>query len=211
MKQILSTLLLSLFLSTGLLSCGGGNERSEEIVAPPTQAELNKPAATVADLGNFDKENTLYLDLKTGRVVIKLRPDLAPNHVARIKKLTKAGFYNGLKFHRVIAGFMVQTGDPRGNGSGGSKYPDLKAEFTSTPFTKGTVGAARSASPDSANSQFYIMLGRSAHLDNKYTVWGEVVQGMEFVSRIKLGDRSANGSVTDPDIIVKMQVAADAK
>lgn len=204
MKQIL----LSILLSIGLMSCGGTNERKDEIVAPPTETELNKPAAPIGDL---DKENALYLDLKSGRVVIKLRPDLAPNHVARIKKLTRAGFYNGLKFHRVIAGFMVQTGDPRGDGSGGSKHPDLKAEFTNTPFKKGTVGAARSSSPDSANSQFYIMLGRSPHLDNKYTVWGEVVQGMGFVSRIKLGNASQNGTVTDPDIIVKMQVAADAK
>lgn len=204
MKQILLTILLSV----GLLSCGGGNERNNDIVAPPTEAELNKTEAPVTDI---DKENALYLDLKYGRVVIRLRPDLAPNHVARIKKLTREGFYNGLKFHRVIAGFMVQTGDPRGNGSGGSKYPNLKAEFTSTPFRKGTVGAARSSSPDSANSQFYIMLGRSPHLDNKYTVWGEVVQGMPFVSRIKLGDSAQNGTVTDPDIIVKMQVAADAK
>ena len=206
MKQIL----MSLLLSVGLLSCGtGGNEPNQEIVAPPTEAELKQPvSAPVADL---DLENTLYPDLKTGRVVISLRPDLAPNHVERVKKLTREGFYNGLKFHRVIAGFMVQTGDPRGDGTGGSKYPDLKAEFTNTPFKKGTVGAARSSSPDSANSQFYIMLGRSPHLDNKYTVWGEVVQGMEFVQRIKKGDPSRNGTVTNPDIIVKMQVAADVK
>ncbi len=199
---------LSLLLSFGLLSCGTTTEPNQEIVAPPTEAELKQADAPVADL---DKENALYLDLKYGRVVIRLRPDLAPNHVERIKKLTREGFYNGLKFHRVIAGFMVQTGDPRGDGTGGSKYPDLKAEFTNTPFKKGTVGAARSASPDSANSQFYIMLGRSPHLDNKYTVWGEVVQGMGYVTRIKLGDPKKNGMVTDPDIIVKMQVAADAK
>jgi peptidylprolyl isomerase len=205
MKQIL----LSLLLSVGLLSCGSSTDRSQEIVAPPTEAELNqKPTAAPA---NLDKEDTLYLDLKSGRVVIKLRPDLAPNHVERVKKLTREGFYNGLKFHRVIAGFMVQTGDPRGDGTGGSKYPDLKAEFSNEPFKKGTVGAARSASPDSANSQFYIMLGRSPHLDNKYTVWGQVVEGMGFVTRIKLGDASSNGTVADPDIIVKMQVAADAK
>lgn len=203
MKQIL----LSILLSVGLLSCGQSTDRTQEIVAPPTPEELNKPAEPV----NIDKENALYLDLKFGRVVIKLRPDLAPNHVARIKKLTREGFYNGLKFHRVIAGFMVQTGDPRGDGTGGSKYPNLKAEFSNTPFKKGTVGAARSSSPDSANSQFYIMLGRSAHLDNQYTVWGEVVQGMGFVTRIKLGDAQNNGSVSKPDIIVKMQVAADVK
>ena len=205
MKQIL----MSILLSVGLLSCGTSTERNQEIVAPPTDAELKKPVEQAA--GNLDLEDTLYLDTKHGRVIIKLRPDLAPNHVDRIKKLTREGFYNGLKFHRVIAGFMVQTGDPRGNGTGGSKYPDLKAEFSSEPFNKGTVGAARSASPNSANSQFYIMLGRSPHLDNQYTVWGEVVQGMGFVTRIKLGDSSSNGTVDKPDIIVKMQVAADAK
>ncbi len=204
--------LLTIFLSVGLISCGGGgNNKNDDIVAPPTAAELNAPVKPSAEMANLDKQNALYLDLKSGRVVIKLRPDLAPNHVERIKKLTRAGFYNGLKFHRVIAGFMVQSGDPRGDGTGGSKYPDLKAEFTSTPFVKGTIGAARSASPDSANSQFYIMLGRSPHLDNKYTVWGEVVQGMNFVTGIKLGDKSQNGKVADPDIIVKMQIAADAK
>ncbi len=201
---------LALWLSIALVSCGGSPDRPEQIVAPPTPEELKAPVARTADL-DLDPENTLYLDLKYGRVVIRLRPDLAPNHVARVKKLTREGFYNGLKFHRVIAGFMVQTGDPRGDGTGGSKYPDLKAEFTNTPFKKGTVGAARSSSPDSANSQFYIMLGRSPHLDNQYTVWGEVVDGMAYVSRIKLGDRARNGAVTDPDIIVKMQVAADAK
>ena len=204
MKQFL----IALFLSVGLLSCGNSTRPNEEIVAPPTPQELAAKPVTIKGL---DLENTLYLDLKTGRVVIKLRPDLAPNHVDRIKKLTREGFYNGLKFHRVIAGFMVQTGDPRGDGTGGSKYPDLKAEFTNTPFLKGTVGAARSASPDSANSQFYIMLGRAPHLDNQYTVWGQVVQGMGNVMRIKLGDAAKNGTVTNPDIIVKMQVAADAK
>ncbi len=204
MKQFL----LALILSVGLVSCGASTRPNEDIVAPPTPAEL---AAKPESVKGLDLENTLYLDLKTGRVVIKLRPDLAPNHVERIKKLTREGFYNGLKFHRVIAGFMVQTGDPKGNGTGGSKYPDLKAEFTNTPFLKGTVGAARSGSPDSANSQFYIMLGRAAHLDNQYTVWGQVVQGMGNVMRIKLGDAAKNGTVKNPDIIVKMQVAADAK
>ena len=204
MKQFL----IALVLSVGLVSCGSSQQPNEQIVAPPTAQEL---AAEPEAVKGLDPENTIYLDLKYGRVVIKLRPDLAPNHVARIKKLTRQGFYNGLKFHRVIAGFMVQTGDPRGNGTGGSKYPNLKAEFTNTPFVKGTVGMARSASPDSANSQFYIMLGRAPNLDNQYTVWGEVVQGMGNVMRIKLGDPAKNGTVTHPDIIKKMQVAADVK
>ncbi len=146
----------------------------------------------------LDPENTLYLDLKDGRVVIRLRPDLAPGHVAHIKKLTREGFYNGLVFHRVIDGFMAQTGDPTGTGTGGSKYPDIKAEFSHMPFVRGTVGMARSNSPDSANSQFFI--------DGKYTAWGEVVEGMKFVDKIKRGE-----PVSNPDKIVKMQVAADAK
>jgi len=199
---------LAMLLSLGLVSCGSSTKPNEQIVAPPTPEEL---AAKPAPVKGLDPENTLYMDLKYGRVVIKLRPDLAPNHVARVKKLTREGFYNGLTFHRVIAGFMAQGGDPRGDGTGGSKYPDLKAEFSSEPFKKGTVGAARSASPDSANSQFYIMLGRAPHLDGQYTVWGQVVQGMEYVQRIKLGDPEQNGTVINPDKIIRMQVMADAR
>ena len=156
-------------------------------------------------------ENTLYLDLKDGRVVIELRPDLAPNHVARIKELTRQGFYNGLKFHRVIAGFMAQTGDPDGNGSGGSGKK-LKAEFSKEPHVRGTVSMARASSPDSGDSQFFICFATSSFLDNQYTVWGQVTSGMEFVDKIKKGSRSDNGTVADPaDIIVKAQVAADVK
>jgi peptidylprolyl isomerase len=154
----------------------------------------------------LDPENTIYLDLKDGRVVIRLRPDLAPGHVAHIKKLTREGFYNGLVFHRVIDGFMAQTGDPTGTGTGGSKYPDLKAEFNHMPFVRGTVGMARSNSPDSANSQFFICFADARFLDGKYTAWGEVMQGMEFVDKIKRGE-----PVRNPDKIVKMQVAADSK
>ncbi len=157
-----------------------------------------------------DLENTLYLDLKDGRVVIQLRPDLAPNHVARIKELTRQGFYNGLKFHRVIRGFMAQTGDPLGNGTGGSGKK-LDAEFSSEPHVRGTLSMARSQNPNSADSQFFIMFARSPHLDGQYTVWGQVVSGMEFVDMIKKGLNSRNGSVRTPDTIVKMQVAADAK
>jgi cyclophilin family peptidyl-prolyl cis-trans isomerase len=153
-----------------------------------------------------DPENTLYLDLSYGRVVIRLRPDLAPNHVARVKELARAGFYDGIIFHRVIDGFMAQTGDPTGTGGGGSDKPDLKAEFTNTPFVRGVIGAARTPDPDSANSQFFIMFDANPNLDGDYTVWGEVVEGMEFVDQIKRGEPPEN-----PDKIVKMQVAADAK
>nr|WP_245418431.1 peptidylprolyl isomerase [Cohaesibacter intestini] len=148
----------------------------------------------------------LYLDTVHGRVVIKMRPDLAPNHVERIKTLARKGFYDGLKFHRVIDGFMAQTGDPRGNGTGGSDLPDLKAEFNARPFERGVVGMARSSSPNSANSQFFIMFNRASWLNGQYTVWGEVTEGMEFIDRLKKGEPPAN-----PDVIVKMQVAADAE
>ena len=152
-----------------------------------------------------DPENTLYLDLASGRVVIRLRPDLAPNHVARVKELARAGFYDGIVFHRVIDGFMAQTGDPTGTGGGGSDLPDLKAEFTNTPFVRGTIGAARTNDPDSANSQFFICFDDASFLNGQYTVWGEVVDGMEFVDGIKRGEPPS-----DPDRIVRMQVAADA-
>lgn len=157
----------------------------------------------------LDPENTIYLDLPAGRVVIQLRPDLAPKHVARIKELTRQGFYNGLTFHRVIPGFMAQTGDPRGDGTGGSGQ-HLTAEFTKTPHIRGTVSMARAASPDSGDSQFFICLDEAPHLNGKYTVWGQVVEGMEFVDKIKMGSPVNNGTVTDPTKIVKMQVAADA-
>lgn len=152
------------------------------------------------------KENTLYLQLKTGRVTISLRPDIAPKHVARIKKLAREGFYDGIVFHRVIKGFMAQSGDPTGTGTGGSKYPDLKAEFSSTPYVRGTLGMARSNSPDSANSQFFITFHSAEFLDGKYTVWGKVTGGMEHVDAIKRGEPPNN-----PDKIIRMQVAADVK
>jgi len=165
-------------------------------VAAPAQAASEK----------LDPENTIYLDLKDGRVVIKLRPDLAPKHVAQIKKLTREGFYNGIVFHRVIDGFMAQTGDPTGTGMGGSKEPDLKAEFSKEHFARGTLGMARAQNPDSANSQFFIMFADGGFLDGQYTVWGEVVDGMQYVDKIAKGEPPAN-----PDKIVKMQIAADAK
>lgn len=156
-------------------------------------------------------EDTLYLDLKSGRVVIELRPDLAPKHVARIKELTRQGFYDGIVFHRVIEGFMAQTGDPTGTGRGGSDLPDLKAEFSSEKHVRGIASMARSSNPNSANSQFFIMLGNAPSLDGGYTVWGRVVEGMEYVDQIKKGDRLANGMVEDPTRIVSMKVAADVK
>ena len=155
-----------------------------------------------------DKENTLYLETKDGRVVIEMRPDLAPNHVNRIKELVRQKFYDGLLFHRVIDGFMVQTGDPNGNGTGGSGQK-LPPEFTSEKHVRGILSMARAQDPASADSQFFIMLGDSTHLDNQYTVWGKVVSGMEYVDQIKKGDSSQNGTVTDPDKIITMQVAAD--
>jgi len=150
--------------------------------------------------------NTLLLDLKDGQVVIEMRPDLAPNHVARIKQLAGEGFYDGLKFHRVIEGFMAQTGDPLGTGTGGSGTK-LDAEFSDEPHVRGTLSMARSASPDSADSQFFIMFAPSSYLDGKYTVWGKVISGMEFVDKIKRGDQDANGAVEEPDTIIRMRMA----
>ena len=157
-----------------------------------------------------DLENTLHLDAPQGRVVIELRPDLAPNTVARIKELARQGFYDGIKFHRVIEGFMAQTGDPKGDGTGGSGKK-LKAEFNSARFVRGTVGMARSSDPDSADSQFFICFAPAPFLDGKYTIFGQVTSGMEFVDAIKKGDSDDNGSVSNPDKIVRMQVAADAE
>ncbi len=161
-------------------------------------------------MAELDLENTLYLDLKDGRVVIALRPDLAPGHVARIKELARQGFYDGTAFHRVIEGFMAQGGDPEGTGMGGSGQK-LKAEFSNEPHVRGTASMARAGHPDSADSQFFLMFDRSPHLDGQYTVWGQVVEGMEFVDNIKRGDLRRNGSVEDPDKILRMRVAADVK
>jgi len=147
--------------------------------------------------------NTLIMNLKSGQVKIKLRPDLAPNHVARISELTKEGFYDGIVFHRVIAGFMAQTGDPTGTGTGGSKKPNLKAEFSREAHVRGTCSMARSGNPDSANSQFFICFEDAPWLDGQYTVWGKVVEGMEHIDAIKKGaDR--DGAVPNPDKIIAM-------
>lgn len=154
-----------------------------------------------------DLENTIYMDVSTGgRVVIELKPDLAPKHVERIKQLSRDGFYNGIVFHRVIEGFMAQSGDPTGTGMGGSDLPDLPAEFSDYNYTRGTVGAARTADPNSANSQFYICFEDCSFLNGQYTVWGQVTEGMEYIDAVARGEPPAN-----PDKIEKMQVAADAK
>ena len=159
-----------------------------------------------------DPENTLIMDLKSGPVVIELRPDVAPNHVARIKELTRQGFYDGVVFHRVIPGFMAQTGDPTGTGSGGSDLDDLKSEFSNEKHKRGTVSAARTNDPHSANSQFFICLGDAPWLDRQYSVWGQVVEGMDHVDAIKKGGEHNNGAISGaPDKIVKMCVEADAK
>ena len=159
-----------------------------------------------------DLENTLYLDLAYGRVVIELRPDLAPNHVKRIKELVRQHFYDGIVFHRVIAGFMAQTGDPTGTGSGGSGQK-LKAEFSNEHHVRGTLSMARASDPDSADSQFFICFADAPGLDGQYTIWGEVISGMEFVDQIHKGPEADNGIVPEGerDKIVKLQVATDAK
>jgi cyclophilin family peptidyl-prolyl cis-trans isomerase len=167
-------------------------------------------ALTVAATGANAQINTspaekLVMETTKGKVVIALRPDLAPNHVARVKELTNEGFYNGVIFHRVIKDFMAQTGDPTGTGTGGSNKPDLKQEFTDTPYVRGTIGAARTNDPNSANSQFFITFGDASFLNGQYTVWGQVVEGMDVVDAINKGEPPAS-----PDKIVKMTVESAA-
>ena len=171
------------------------------VCAAPTLAQQKLPAG-------LDPQNTVLLDTKDGRVIIKLRNDLAPNHAERIKTLNRDKFYDNVPFHRVYPGFMAQTGDGQnGNGTGGSKYPDLKAEFSDVPFKRGTVGMARKGnSNDSANSQWFICFGDASFLNGQYTVVGEVLSGMDVVDKIKKGE-----PVQNPDKMVKVQVAADAK
>jgi peptidylprolyl isomerase len=153
-----------------------------------------------------DPENTLVMETTQGKVVIAMRPDLAPGHVAHIKKLVREGFYDGIVFHRVIDGFMAQTGCPRGTGTGGSDYPNLAAEFNAEPHVRGICSMARSSSPNSANSQFFIVFDDASFLDRQYTVWGQVTEGMENVDKIKRGE-----PVQNPDKIKSMKVAADLK
>lgn len=157
-----------------------------------------------------DLENFLYLDTKYGRSIIVLYPKKAPKHVERVRKLVREGFYNGLLFHRVIHGFMAQTGDPTGTGTGGSDYKDLRAEFNDVIYNRGVIGAARTQNPHSANSQFFITFQAAHFLNGQYTVWGKVVHGMKFIDKIKRG-RGQSGAVDNPDKIVKMVVVADSK
>ena len=174
------------------------------ILAAAAVAVLSATPASAAD------DHLLYLDTKDGRVTIKLRPDLAPKHVERIEKLAKEHFYDGIVFHRVIDGFMAQAGDPTGTGMSGSRYLDLKAEFSDTPFKRGVLGMARQPGDnDSANSQFFIVYADAPQLNGKYTVFGEVVSGMDVVDKIKKGSKSNNGMVDNPDKIIKMRVAGD--
>jgi len=157
-----------------------------------------------------DLENTLYLDLKQGRVVIQMLPDVAPKTVAQIKTLVRQGFYDNTPFHRVIDGFMAQGGDPTGTGMGGSKLPNLPLEASQRHFVRGVCGMARAADPNSGNSQFFIMFAPAPSLDGKYTIWGMVTRGMEHVDEIKRG-AAGSGTVTDPDRIIHLRVAADVK
>jgi len=163
---------------------------------------------TQAHAQEKDLSNILYMDLKDGRVVIQMLPDVAPNHVKRVKELTREGFYDGVVFHRVIDGFMAQTGDPTGTGTGGSGQK-LDAEFNNEPHTRGAVSMARAMNPNSADSQWFIVFDDAPHLDGKYTLWGRVIDGMEYVDMIKKGNGAANGKVEDPDKIITMQIAAD--
>jgi len=169
------------------------------------EARAQSPGASNA-AAYEGKMPVIEMQLKTGPVTIELRPDLAPQNVARIITLTKRGFYDGIVFHRVIEGFMAQTGDPTGTGMGGSDLPDLRAEFTDTPFVRGTIGMARTPNPDSANSQFFIVYGDATFLNGKYTLVGQVIKGMENVDAIKKGAASADGIVANPDKIISMRV-----
>jgi len=155
---------------------------------------------------NYDSVNLLNIETKYGKIVIELMPQIAPKHVERVKTLANRGFYDNVVFHRVIDGFMAQTGDPTGTGTGGSDLPDLKAEFSDEPHIRGAVSMARASSPNSANSQFFIVLKDSRFLDGQYTVFGRVIEGMEFVDQIKKGD-GANGMVSGPDKMLKVRVA----
>ena len=167
-------------------------------------------AVTLGGAANAaDPENTVYMDLAFGRVVITLRPDLAPATCTQIKALVRRGFYDGVVFHRVIDGFMAQTGDPTGTGTGGSGHK-LRAEFSQEKHVRGVVSMARSSDPNSADSQFFIVFAPASALDGKYTIFGQVESGMEYVDKVKKGDPANNGRVGNPDKIIKMQVAADA-
>jgi len=189
--------LAALGLTLAIAACSSSS--SGQIGTAPQPADPITSTAALPD----DPSNTVILELKTGKVTIRLRPDLAPKHVERVKQLVSEHFYDGLKFHRVIPGFMAQTGDPTGTGTGGSKYPPLPAAFPATPFVRGTVGAARTNDPNSANSQFFICYGYATQLNGSYTVWGQVTDGMLLVDKIAPGEPPPK-----PDTIVKMYLAS---
>jgi peptidylprolyl isomerase len=189
----------ALVLAFAMTACSSSAPEIQVVDKTAKSANSMVTTGAVAD----DPSNTLILELKSGKVTIRLRPDLAPKHVERIKTLASQGFYNGLKFHRVIPGFMAQTGDPQGTGAGGSKLPDLPAEFTQTAFERGTLGMARTNDPNSANSQFFICFTYASNLNGQYTVFGQVVDGMQYVDQIAPGEPPAK-----PDTIIKMYLAS---
>jgi len=213
MKRTRSTLFPFLGIVVAVIAVwvtmGGRNDNQKK--EPEMTSSAPKIDTSQVDMTGLDPENTLFMDVSTGgRVVIEMFPDKAPHHVARFRELTRQGFYDGVVFHRVIDGFMAQTGDPTGTGSGGSGQ-NIAAEFNDIHHERGIVSTARAASPDSADSQFFVMLAASPHLDGKYTVWGRVVSGMDYIDAIRKGPSSQNGVVEEPrDYIVHMQVAADA-
>jgi peptidylprolyl isomerase len=193
----------SFFTLTLLMIFSMNKSMAQNSTKTPTQVNSNITKNSKADL-----ENILYIDLTYGRVVIEMLPKIAPKHVERIKTLTRQKFYDGIVFHRVIDGFMAQTGDPTGTGMGGSKMPDIKAEFSDEPHIRGAVSMARASDPNSANSQFFIVTSDSRFLDGQYSVWGRVISGMEFVDKIKKG-ANRDGKVVGPDGMVKVRVASD--
>lgn len=193
---LFNDLVFHLLVILGISTSGSAQEIINEQMEVPLSTEEQR------------LENSLYMDLEYGRVVIELRPDLAPNTVKRIKELTREGFYDNAPFHRVIEGFMAQTGDPTGTGFGGTGE-NLPPEFSDAPHVRGTVSMARGQSVNSADSQFFIVYAPAPHLDGQYTVFGEVIAGMNFVDRIKKGDPDNNGVVENPDVILTMAVASD--
>lgn len=205
----LGTLALACLMAVAACGEDTANESSTARDGAVTATEAPVSTDQEAAMAVTDPENAIVITLETGDVVIQLAPDLAPNHVARIKELTRDGFYDGIVFHRVIDGFMAQTGDPTGTGTGGSGK-NLDAEFSDASFDRGTLGMARSSSPDSADSQFFICLAPAPHLNGQYTVLGKVVEGMEHVDRIKKG-AAGSGQVSDPDRMISVKVLADTQ
>lgn len=195
--KLLRLVLISLAVSFSSLALADETMKEKAIAAGLNPDEV------------YDPENLLYIDVIYGRVIVEMLPDVAPNHVKRIKKLTREGFYDKLLFHRVIERFMAQTGDPMGDGTGDSPYPDLKQEFSDITHVTGTVSMARADTPDSANSQFFIVMEESEFLDGKYTVWGKVVSGMNYVKKLESGTQENNGAVEYPDRMLRVRVASD--